>query len=300
MNTGYQPFHQQAASPVGYYDISTLPGQLMSDPMFNMARQIGGQFAEQQKEKLSKYLSAFKLKYYFAVDNAYVGKKLAILTFPFFHKQWNVMHDDGGQPVPARFDVNAPDLYIPLMAFITYVLISGFVLGVQGRFTPEQLGIITTNALVYLLFENVILFVTRYIMNISEALTVWHTLAYSSYKFVGMNISLLASFVGGKTAYYSALIYMSLAVVFFLVSFFQDGGRKRKLYLIIYISFTQPLLMWLLTRGVATVDNSSMNLAQMALSGMGLGQTGIKSGHPLLPDDEIDYEALLKKFTHLI
>lgn len=28
----------------------------------------------------------------------------------------------------------------------------------------------------------------------------------------------------------------------------QDGGRKRKLYLIIYISFTQPLLMWLLTR----------------------------------------------------
>lgn len=38
-----------------------------------------------------------------------------------------------------------------------------------------------------------------------------------------------------------------------------------------------------------------MNLAQMALSGMGLGQTGIKSGHPLLPDDEIDYEALLKK-----
>lgn len=43
------------------------------------------------------------------------------------------MHDDGGQPVPARFDVNAPDLYIPLMAFITYVLISGFVLGVQGR-----------------------------------------------------------------------------------------------------------------------------------------------------------------------
>ena len=34
-------------------------------------------------------------------------------------------------------DLNAPDLYIPLMAFITFVLLSGYVLGVSGEFTPE-------------------------------------------------------------------------------------------------------------------------------------------------------------------
>lgn len=50
-----------------------------------------------------------------------------------------------------RQDDNAPDLYIPLMAFVTYVLAAGempacvlndagFWLGVVGQFTPEILG----------------------------------------------------------------------------------------------------------------------------------------------------------------
>lgn len=38
------------------------------------------------KFQLTKYLSAFHLKYYFAVDNTYVGKKLGLILFPFFHQ----------------------------------------------------------------------------------------------------------------------------------------------------------------------------------------------------------------------
>lgn len=38
-------------------------------------------------------------------------------------------------PVAPRFDVNAPDLYIPAMAFITYVLVAGLALGTQNRYT---------------------------------------------------------------------------------------------------------------------------------------------------------------------
>lgn len=34
---------------------------------------------------------------------------------------------------PPVHDINAPDLYIPLMAFGTYVVLSGFSLGVFGR-----------------------------------------------------------------------------------------------------------------------------------------------------------------------
>uniref|UniRef100_A0A915D7K0 Protein YIF1 n=1 Tax=Ditylenchus dipsaci TaxID=166011 RepID=A0A915D7K0_9BILA len=49
-----------------------------------LSRQIGGQFAEQQREKISKYLSSFHLKYYFAVDSNYVAKKIGIILFPFF------------------------------------------------------------------------------------------------------------------------------------------------------------------------------------------------------------------------
>lgn len=94
----------------------------------------------------------------------------------------------------AKDDLNAPDLYIPVMAFITYVLVAGFVFGLQKRFSPEKLGILTTNALFYLCFENVIIFITKYILNISQSLNVWHSLSYSSYKFVGYFIIELIHF----------------------------------------------------------------------------------------------------------
>lgn len=86
------------------------------------------------------------------------------------------------------------------MAFITYILVAGFVFGTQKRFviveridpptglfrfSPEKLGLLTTNALFYLIFENIVVFVTKYVLNISQSLNLWHALSYSSYKYVG-------------------------------------------------------------------------------------------------------------------
>ncbi|VDN07136.1 unnamed protein product [Thelazia callipaeda] len=303
-----QSFGAGPQNPYDFVNMQSFSNQIISDPMLNVAKQIGGQFAVEQKEKLTKYLSAFQLKYYFAVDNAYVGKKLALILFPFLHRDWAIKYDSSDSPVPPRSDVNAPDLYIPLMAYVTYILISGFLLGTQKRFTPEQLGIITTNALAYLFFENLILFITRFVMNISQSLTFWHSLAYSSYKFVGMNVTLLAFVLGDKSLYNLVLAYTSLAVVFFLLrsvkTFVLDvqdvysghsyTGRKRKIYLLLFIAFTQPFLMWWLTSSVTSYSPGKMDFAQFALSGIGLSGTANKGQLPLLPNGEVDYEALLK------
>ena len=35
--------------------------------------------------------------------------------------------------MPPIHDINAPDLYIPLMAFGTYVVLAGFFLGINGK-----------------------------------------------------------------------------------------------------------------------------------------------------------------------
>ncbi|VDO93252.1 unnamed protein product [Heligmosomoides polygyrus] len=225
----------------------------MSDPMMQAAQHFGGQFAEQQKEKISKYLNTFNLKYYFAVDNSYVGKKLGILLFPFLHRDWSLKYAGTDEPVPAKDDVNAPDLYIPLMAFITYILVSGFVLGTQGRFSPEMLGILTSNAFIWVIIENIIIFVSKYVMNISQGNN------------SGIMIICLLMFMsGGKTFYYCSLAYTSLALVFFLLRtvknfvfhshhFGGEDGRKRKLILILFILVSQPLIMWWLTRSVGFI-----------------------------------------------
>lgn len=43
-------------------------------------------------------------------------------------QDWSLKYDHEN-PVQPRFDLNAPDLYIPTMAYITYVVLAGLVLG---------------------------------------------------------------------------------------------------------------------------------------------------------------------------
>ena len=132
------------------------------------------------------------------VDNTYVGKKLALLVFPFAHSDWSVSLASDSEPTIPKNDINAPDLYIPVMALVTYITLAGVCIGLFdkfvrfywnftqfSRFSPEQLGLITSNVLAWLICEMIVLTVTKYVMNISQSMSVWTSLAFSMYKFVG-------------------------------------------------------------------------------------------------------------------
>lgn len=230
--------------------------------MANMAMQYGSSLADQGKEyvhkNLEKYVSTSKLKYYFAVDTKYVGKKLGLLTFPYTHSDWSIQYSQE-EPIAPRYEMNAPDLYIPVMAFVTYVLVAGVVLGTQDRFTPEQLGMQASTALVWVIIELLATVLSLYIMNLNADLKYTDCLAYSGYKFVGMIFSLLGGLIFQATGYYVALLWFGAALAFFLVRTLRqkvmphadnDGcarGTKRSLYLILSVSLVQPVLMWWLT-----------------------------------------------------
>ncbi len=79
---------------------------------------------------MDRWFSISKLKYYFAVDTTYVAKKLLLLLFPFINRDWSVKYSQA-EAVPPKLDVNAPDMYIPVMAFVTYILAVGVCLGTQ-------------------------------------------------------------------------------------------------------------------------------------------------------------------------
>jgi len=238
--------------------------QLLSDPMASMAMQYGqtlaGHGTEMIHKNIEKYVSTSRLKYYFAVDTTYVGKKLGLLLFPFARTDWS-MQFNPEEPVAPRYDSNAPDLYIPVMSFVTYILLAGIVLGTQNRFSPEQLGITASTALVWTAIEILVLLLSLYIMNISTTLKALDLLSYSGYKYVGMIVILAASFVFESTGYYIALAWTSLSIAFFLVRTLRvvlmaqtesefAHGNKRRLYMLLVIAFTQPLMMWWLTRRI--------------------------------------------------
>ena len=66
------------------------------------------------------------VKYYFDIDNNYVVAKLRAVLVPFLNKNWERIPEQvaGGVTYKSgRQDVNAPDLYICVNGFVTYVLI---------------------------------------------------------------------------------------------------------------------------------------------------------------------------------
>ncbi|MBN3302389.1 YIF1A protein, partial [Amia calva] len=188
-------------------------------------------------------------------------KKLLLLLFPYTHQDWEVRyHRDS--PLTPRHDVNAPDLYIPSMAFITYILLAGMALGIQQRFSPEVLGVCASSALVWVVLEVLVLLLCLYLVTVHSDLSTFDLLAYSGYKYVCMILSLLSGLVFGSDGYYVALSWTSCALMFFIVrslrmkilssvSTESMGGHNHRNRLRMYITVAtaafQPVIIYWLT-----------------------------------------------------
>ncbi|XP_028274780.1 protein YIF1B isoform X5 [Parambassis ranga] len=257
---GYSRNHQAGPQAAGF------PGQsLLSDPMSNLAMAYGSSLASQGKEMVDKNLDRFipisKLKYYFAVDTVYVGKKLGLLVFPYMHQNWEVSYQQD-TPVAPRFDVNAPDLYIPAMGFITYVLVAGLALGTQNRFSPELLGVQASSAFVWLIMEVLAVLLSLYLVTVNTDLTTIDLLAFSGYKYVGMIVGVVSGLLFGRLAYYLSLLWCCAAIFVFMIRTLRlkllseaaaegrlvRGARNQlRMYLTMSIAAAQPIFMYWLT-----------------------------------------------------
>ncbi len=92
------------------------------------------------------------------------------------------------------------DMYIPTMAFVTYILMSSLIAGLHGNFEPQILGLTFSNAFVIICLELVVLWLGRYFLNISSESQIYDLVAYSGYKFVGVitTVGISAVFNAGK------------------------------------------------------------------------------------------------------
>lgn len=114
-------------------------------------------------------------------------------------------------------------MYIPIMAFVTYILLSTLIAGLNGKFEPQLLGITFSNASVIILLELVVLWLGRYFLNISSESQIYDLIAYSGYKFVGVIVTVgvssavnAGSGTGGWVGW-TIFGYTFMANAFFLV-----------------------------------------------------------------------------------
>lgn len=243
-------------------------------------------------EQINRYISIPALKHYFNVSNTYVLGKLALVLFPWRHKPWSrqsrlASHDGREGFLPPREDLNSPDMYIPVMAFVTYILLSTLLAGLRGAFHPELLGLTATTAFAVVIFEILGLKLGCYLLSISNESQLLDLVAYSGYKFVGIIVTLVAAEIvnrgrgTGGWAGWAVFLYAFLANAFFLLRSLKyvllpesaadgPGGpraatasthtvaraqrNRRTQFLFLYSYVVQFVFMWILSRQDASVS----------------------------------------------
>ena len=192
--------------------------EVAANPMAQLGMKYG---KEMMQSSLARYLPGAAalwaaLRYYFDVNNSYVKNKLWKVLFPWLSRKWDrvlasesggvsrhAAPDGAGQPfAPPIHDENAPDLYIPLMSFITFVLVTGLLKGTRMTFTPEVLVTVTSSSLLTSTLELVFLKGGMY-LTAAEGCTMLDLVAYAGYKYVGMVIIAVTGLLFGQQAYYA-------------------------------------------------------------------------------------------------
>jgi len=210
MGFGNQPATNQLFADFGSDSMLTQAGLSYGAKMIGQGQTIVSNVA-------TKYFSS--LKYYYNVNNSYVVNNLRLILFPLRHKYWKrriQRQGEGEVYLPPRDDINAPDLYIPTMAFVTYILIIGYVMGTAYKFTPEVLASTASKGLFMLMIEVLLIKFGFYLLN-SFTVPILDLVAYCGYKYVGIVITVLGGFLFGRYAFYALLTLTTAFMAIFMV-----------------------------------------------------------------------------------
>ncbi|KAF7984099.1 hypothetical protein HWV62_16704 [Athelia sp. TMB] len=229
--------HQQPGAPVDFAAWG------MNDATAQFGMQLGQSAVAAGQDYVQKNFGGFMpygtLKHHFNVSNSYVVYKLRLVLFPWRHKPWTRrVHrpDQGynqgppppqaavGEWMPPRDDINSPDLYIPLMALVTYILLSALHKGFTGHFDPAIFGSLASRALGVLLLDVAFVKMGCYVLGVGSGGdglgggAVADVFAYGGYKFVGVILTLLAGMCGAGVMLWSTVfLYAFFANAFFLL-----------------------------------------------------------------------------------
>ncbi|KAF7020009.1 hypothetical protein CFC21_033132 [Triticum aestivum] len=188
-----------------------------------------GSSSEFMQSNISRYFS--NPQYYFHVNDQYVRNKLKVILFPFLHRgHWTRISEPVGGRLsykPPMYDINAPDLYIPFMAFGSFIILAGFTLGFMGKFTPEAINLQFTRGLI----------------------------GWAGYLFAGLSLAIVARLLWSYS-YYVMMPWMSMCMGIFLVRtmkrviFTEMRGSERhstrQHYFLLFMAIVQfPLFFWL-------------------------------------------------------
>lgn len=234
---GFQQQPQQQFNNVNQQQHQQHPqgGNVYPTFINDQAASIATQFAKSQFETSNQYLQQNfgqflggnnDIKYYFQVSNSYVIQKIILVLFPYLNKNWNRISaqetGESTQPggfAPPIYDVNAPDLYIPLMSFVTYILLWAIFQGLKGEFHPELFGLLASQTIGFAILDVSIFKTGLYLLSCSTQSSIWDLISFSGYKYVSIIVLLCWKHVIGNSyyAYYPLVLFLITNLAIFLM-----------------------------------------------------------------------------------
>ncbi len=169
------------------------------------------EYLEVNRSFIRNYISG--LNEYFDINDKYVADKIKLILFPF-HKDLDFLYK--------------PDLYLPIVSLLTYLLIYSISLGISHKFHPEMLFKSTTNNVTFivlfsLFYKGILYFGDCSVDNIS-------LVCFVGYKFVVLSIlKLLRLFI--STSSLLKPIYI-IILVYSLITYFLFFSRSLHSYMI--------------------------------------------------------------------
>jgi len=174
----------------------------------NMGKQIV------KNTKFVDYFSLEGLKPYFDVDNKYVLYKFRYLFIPFLkEKQIN-----SSEEIQNKYNIEYFDLYLPLMSFITYVLVVSFISAIKNPevFNPQTLGKILSKDFSLYIMNAMALKLLMFIF-LKNSLSFMDICSLVGYKFIHMIIfKILSNFIESKSINYIIFFILAAQISFFL------------------------------------------------------------------------------------
>ncbi|RLV95362.1 Protein transport protein yif1 [Spathaspora sp. JA1] len=202
---GYQPQHQQHQPPLQQQQQQHQQQHQQSQPGFNFlnepAAALASQFAMSGFQQSNQYLQenfgnlsiSGDINYYFQVSNSYVFMKILLILFPYRQSDWSrISTKETGdtQFLPPNRDINAPDLYIPLMSFSTYILLWACFQGLKGDFHPELFGYLASQTVAFSIIDILIFKTGLYLLGCPQS-SIYDIISFSSYKYVSIIVLLV-------------------------------------------------------------------------------------------------------------
>ena len=174
----------------------------------NMGKQIV------KNTKFVDYFSLEGLKPYFDVDNKYVLYKFRYLFIPFLkEKQIN-----SSEEIQNKYNIEYFDLYLPLMSFITYVLVVSFISAIKNPevFNPQTLGKILSKDFSLYIMNAMAIKLLMFIF-LKNSLSFMDICSLVGYKFIHMIIfKILSNFIESKSINYFIFFILAAQISFFL------------------------------------------------------------------------------------